>query len=224
MGSMWFSKHCRKAEITDFHLPLVAVDEDIVTLEISVDYRGIMAMEIEKPTQYLSAPMLNCPNVNSLVLLPIPIQPLNKTKKGNQPRLINYYISITHLVESTDEKKGEKKTRSKNRGKFCWHVLFKGPGSEHFGHEIDVSVRGVNPRGVELHYAWVFERLEQMDFAVEPLEIFGALQEIVEFDLVPSNFDPLVLVKCSVTAINPHNRTPNLRAMNWVCVNWNGWD
>ena len=39
-----------------------------------------------------------------------------------------------------------------------------------------------------------------MNFTVKPLEIFGALQEIIEFDLVPSNFNPLILIKCSISA------------------------
>ena len=48
-----------------------------------------------------------------------------------------------------------------------------------------------------------------MNFTVKPLEIFGALQEIIEFDLVPSNFNPLILIKCSISAsIEKPNQTP----------------
>lgn len=37
-----------------------------------------------------------------------------------------------------------------------------------------------------------------MNFTVKSLEIFWALKEIVELDLVPSNFNPFILIKCSV--------------------------
>jgi len=38
-----------------------------------MDHRWIMAMKIVKPSQDLSTPVLHCPNVNSFVLLSIPI-------------------------------------------------------------------------------------------------------------------------------------------------------
>jgi hypothetical protein len=57
-----------EAKITNLYFPLVPIDKDIVTLQISVDHRRVMAMKIEKPSQDLPTPVLYCPNVNSLVL------------------------------------------------------------------------------------------------------------------------------------------------------------
>jgi len=39
-----------------------------------------------------------------------------------------------------------------------------------------------------------------MNFTVKPFKIFRALQEIIQLDLVPSNFNPLILIECSISA------------------------
>jgi hypothetical protein len=46
---------------------LVTINKNVVTLEIPVDYRGVMAVKIEKPLQYLPTPMLDCSNIYSPV-------------------------------------------------------------------------------------------------------------------------------------------------------------
>ena len=92
---MRFPKNRSEAKIANFDFPLVTIDKDIVTLEISVDDWRVMTMEIEKPSQDLPAPMLHCPNVHSLVLLPVP----SKDQKQEKPRLGNHQISNTHLLE-----------------------------------------------------------------------------------------------------------------------------
>jgi len=38
-----------------------------------------------------------------------------------------------------------------------------------------------------------------MNFTVKPLKIFRTLQEIIQLDLIPSNFNPLILIKCSIS-------------------------
>lgn len=65
--SMRFTEDSSEAKITNLDFTLVPIDENIVTLEISVDHRGVMAMEIEKPFQNLPTPVLHCSDVNSLV-------------------------------------------------------------------------------------------------------------------------------------------------------------
>jgi hypothetical protein len=55
---------------------LVPIDKNVVTLEVSVDNRGVKAVEIEKPSQNLSTPMLHGSNVYSPVPQPIPNQKL----------------------------------------------------------------------------------------------------------------------------------------------------
>jgi hypothetical protein len=47
---------------------LVPIDENVVTLEISMNHRGVMAVKIIKPFQNLPTPMLHCSDVNLLVL------------------------------------------------------------------------------------------------------------------------------------------------------------
>jgi len=46
-----------------------------------MDHRWIMAMKIVKPSQDLSTPMLHSPNVNSFVLLSIPIVMIKINKR-----------------------------------------------------------------------------------------------------------------------------------------------
>lgn len=54
-----------------------------------------------------------------------------------------------------------------------------------------------------------------MNFTVKSLEIFWALKEIVELDLVPSNFNPFILIKCSVPeSIKIQERKSNNKKKN----------
>jgi hypothetical protein len=80
------------------------------------------------------------------------------------------------------------------------HLLAEGARGEHLGDEVDVASRDVDPGGVELHDVAVLERLEEVDLAVEPLQVLGALQEVVQLHLVPGHFHPLELVERSVPA------------------------
>lgn len=67
MSGMRFSQNSSKAKVANLDFPLVSIDENIVTLEISVNHRGVTAVKIEKAFQNLSTPMLNCSYVNSSV-------------------------------------------------------------------------------------------------------------------------------------------------------------
>ena len=53
--------------IANLEQALVAINENIVTLKVSMDHRRIKAMKILKPLQDLPTPMFDCSNVNSLV-------------------------------------------------------------------------------------------------------------------------------------------------------------
>lgn len=72
MSSMGFTENCSESEITNLHLPLIAIDKYVITLEISMNHRWVKAMEIKKTSQDLPTPMLHRSKVNPLVLLPIP--------------------------------------------------------------------------------------------------------------------------------------------------------
>jgi hypothetical protein len=80
------------------------------------------------------------------------------------------------------------------------HLLAEGARGEHLGDEVDVASRDVDPGGVELHDVAVLERLEEVDLAVEPLQVLGALQEVMQLHLVPGHVHPLELVERSVPA------------------------
>jgi hypothetical protein len=88
-------------------------------------------------------------------------------------------------------------------------LLAEGAGGEHLSDEVDVAAGDVDPGGVELHDVAVLERLEEVDLAVEPLQVLGALQEVVQLHLVPRHFHPLVLVERLVPAVPAH--APRIR-------------
>jgi len=88
-------------------------------------------------------------------------------------------------------------------------LLAEGAGGEHLGDEVDVAARDVDPGGVELHDVAVLERLEEVDLAVKPLQVLGALQEVVQLHLVPRHLHPLVLVERPIPAAPAH--TPRIR-------------
>lgn len=81
MSSVRFSQNSSEAKISNFHFSLVSINKDVITLKISMDYRGIMAMKIEKPIQDLSAPALYCSNIDSFVFQPIPTKPHKQKSK-----------------------------------------------------------------------------------------------------------------------------------------------
>ena len=83
MISMRFPENCSKSKITNLNLPLIPINKNIITLEISMDHRRLMAMQIMKPPQNLPAPMLHSSNINSLMLQPIPIE---QPRKQNEQR------------------------------------------------------------------------------------------------------------------------------------------
>ena len=88
-------------------------------------------------------------------------------------------------------------------------LLAEGAGGEHLGDEVDVAARDVDPGGVELHDVAVLERLEEVDLAVKPLQVLGALQEVEQLHLVPRHLHPLVFVERPIPAAPAH--TPRIR-------------
>lgn len=90
-------------------------------------------------------------------------------------------------------------------------LLAEGAGGEHLGDEVDVAAGDVDPGGVELHDVAVLERLEEVDLAVEPLQVLWALQEVVQLHLVPRHLHPLVLVERPVPAHHHPSRQARSR-------------
>lgn len=70
------TKDGRQPKITNLDLAKMAIDEDVVALEISVDYWGIVTMQKGKAFKDLATPIFNSSHVDSLVLLSEPIQKL----------------------------------------------------------------------------------------------------------------------------------------------------
>lgn len=95
------------------------------------------------------------------------------------------------------------------------NLLPKCTGCEHFSHEVDVPISSIDPRSVELHNVSVLQCFQEMNFTVKPFKIFRALQEIIQLDLVPSNFNPLILIECSISAsIKNPNHTHKKKKSN----------
>lgn len=65
--SMGFAEDGSKAKITNFDFALIPIDENVITLEVSMYNRRIMAMQVMKPFQDLSTPTLYGSNVNLLM-------------------------------------------------------------------------------------------------------------------------------------------------------------
>lgn len=78
------------------------------------------------------------------------------------------------------------------------NLLSESTRSKHFGDKVDVSIGNVNPRSVKFHNVFVLDRFEKMNFTVKPLKVFRALQKIIQLHLIPCNFNPLILIKCSI--------------------------
>ena len=97
------------------------------------------------------------------------------------------------------------------------NLLPKCTGCEHFSHEVDVPISSIDPRSVELHNVSVLQCFQEMNFTVKPLKIFRALQEIIQLDLVPSNFNPLILIECSISAsIKNPNHTHTKKKIKFI--------
>lgn len=53
MHSIGLVENGSKAEITDLNLSLIAIDEEVVTLEVPVNYGWFVAVKVDKPFQDL---------------------------------------------------------------------------------------------------------------------------------------------------------------------------
>lgn len=71
-----------QAEVTNLDLALVAVNEDVVTLEVPVDDGWIMAVQVQQAAKDLPAPVLHRPYVHPPVSLPVPNH--HRTSNHNQ--------------------------------------------------------------------------------------------------------------------------------------------
>ena len=47
MSSMRLPEDSSQAKVTNLDFPLIPIDKDVITLEISVDYRWVMAVQIQ---------------------------------------------------------------------------------------------------------------------------------------------------------------------------------
>lgn len=85
------TKNSGQTEITDLDLAEMAIDEEVVALEVSMYDWRIMAMEVSEALQYLASPVLNCSHVHSLILSPIPTYisqtEISFMKKDNEVKL-----------------------------------------------------------------------------------------------------------------------------------------
>ena len=62
-------EHSCKTKIADFDLSKMPINKDIITLEVSMDNRRVMLVEINKPFQDLPSPGLDCSDIYPQVLI-----------------------------------------------------------------------------------------------------------------------------------------------------------
>ena len=121
---------------------------------------------------------------------------LLKTKKSKE----------TYLYDDEQYKRPTRHNQQKSKEwvmkSLCFDkfLLSQSPRSEHFSHKIDIHICSINPKSVELHNVLVLKCFLEMNFIVKSFQILKALQKIIKLDLVPSNFSPFILIKCSVIA------------------------
>jgi len=75
MDGMGLAEDGGEAEVANLDLALVAVHEDVVTLEVPVDDGWIVAVQIQQAAEDLPAPVLHRPYVHPPVPLPVPKSP-----------------------------------------------------------------------------------------------------------------------------------------------------
>lgn len=81
MHGMGLAEDGGEAEIPNLDLASVAVDEDVVALEVPMDDGGVMAMEVGQGTEDLAAPVLDGTQPHTPMLLPVPTQHRQHIKK-----------------------------------------------------------------------------------------------------------------------------------------------
>nr|GMD28325.1 hypothetical protein Iba_chr08eCG6290 [Ipomoea batatas] len=126
VGSM---KNCCKAKVPNLDLSKMAIHKNIVTLEVSVDDRGVVAMQINKACEYLARPNLYGSDVYSSILLPF--------SHTNNPASKQTYLGIEDTSQIQE---------------LNWKVNLPSEGtrSEHLSDEIESGVLNINPRSIEL--------------------------------------------------------------------------
>lgn len=68
MGRVAVPQHSCKTKIAYFDLSKMPINKDIITLEVSMDNRRVVLVEINKPFQDLPSPGLDCPDIYPQVL------------------------------------------------------------------------------------------------------------------------------------------------------------
>jgi len=82
VNGMGLAEDGSQAKVADLDLALVAVHEDVVTLEVPVDDRRIVAVQVQQAAEDLPAPVLHRPYVHPPVPLPVPNH--HQTQNHNQ--------------------------------------------------------------------------------------------------------------------------------------------
>lgn len=90
-----------QTKVADLDLALVAVHEDVVTLEVPVDDGRIVAVQVQQAAENLPAPVLHRPYVHPPVSLPVPNH--HQTRNRNQ-------------IQSRNQSSAEKEKKGRN---FC---------------------------------------------------------------------------------------------------------
>jgi hypothetical protein len=107
VNGMGLAEDGSQAEVADLDLALVAVHEDVVTLEVPVDDGRIVAVQVQQAAEDLPAPMLHRPYVHPSVPLPVPNH--HQTRNHNQIQSKNQSSTLKkeETFATVQEKKGD---------------------------------------------------------------------------------------------------------------------
>lgn len=71
MGVLAPAEHGRQSKVPDLNLAKMAVDKDVVALEVAVDDRRVVVVEVVEAIKYLARPVLDGPQAETPVSPPV---------------------------------------------------------------------------------------------------------------------------------------------------------
>jgi hypothetical protein len=123
-----------QAQVTDFHHASATIHEDVVALQITMDYRRGVTMQVNKALKNLPRPAFQSVLVQVLVLLTVParIRPPSRQSRRNSSEGENTQRARSHALSPC--------TRAQ-----CGSVLSQGTRRKELGDEIHCAVLFIDP-------------------------------------------------------------------------------
>lgn len=90
-----------KPQVTNLDFPKMAIYKDIITLQVSMNYRRVVLVQINEPLQNLARPALNGSDINLLIFLHVSAEETRKKVliyhqiKPKPPSFKGYGLKLT---------------------------------------------------------------------------------------------------------------------------------